>query len=123
LYPDLTDDQIFYYVQFSHDQRIGYYGPGYFTSKLLDHNLGACFYNGQVPTPQTFAQRQQVKRLIAENRAYIEAKKNYDGDTYLQQQIGFEEWFELMKNYDVEEEKYQNDVVSVFGGGGQEIKK
>jgi hypothetical protein len=117
LYPELTDNQIFDYVQFTHDQRIGYYGPGYFTSKLLDHNLGMYFQNGQVPTPQTCTQRNQVKQLIAENRAYIEVKKNYDGDIHLQQQIGFEEWFELMKNYDIEEEKNQNDFVTVFGGG------
>lgn len=115
LYPELTDNQIFDYVQFTHDQRIGCYGPGYFTSNLLDNNLCMYFQSGQVPTPQTYMQRKQVNQLISENRAYIEAKKNYDGDIHLQQQIGFEEWFELMKNYTIEEERTLNDFATVFG--------
>ena len=73
--------------------------------------------DGQVPTPQTCAQRSQVIQLISENRAYIEAKNNYDGDIHLQQQIGFKEWFELMKNFVASEEKKLDDFVTVFGDG------
>lgn len=109
IYPDLTIDQIYDYVQFSHDQRTGSYGYGFFTYKLNDHNLAACFQNGQVPTPQTANQRFQVRRIIMENKAYLEAKKNYDSDIHLQQHIAFEDWYQLMMNYDAEEKKLSED--------------
>ena len=63
----------------------------------------------QVPTPQTADQRFQVRRIIMENKAYLEAKKNYDSDIHLQQHIAFEDWYQLMMNYDAEEKKLSED--------------
>ena len=66
LYPDLTVPEIFDYLQFAHDQRTGnYFGPQMFTSKMIDDPLAKYFVMGQVPTPQTSTQRDQVRRIIA----------------------------------------------------------
>ena len=66
LYPDLTVPEIFDYLQFAHDQRTGnYFGPQMFTSKMTDDPLAKYFVMGQVPTPQTSTQRDQVRRIIA----------------------------------------------------------
>jgi protein-tyrosine phosphatase len=103
LYPELSNEQIFDYVQFSHDQRVGNYGYSKFNKYIYDKEFAECFQYGQVPSPQTSDQRYQVKRLILENKCYLEAKQNYDGDLYLQQEIGFEDWYESMKNFDAAE--------------------
>lgn len=67
LYPALTVKQIFDYIQFSHDHRDGnYFGPTYFTSNIEDKTLADCFAEGQVPSPQTTPQRNQVERIIAD---------------------------------------------------------
>jgi hypothetical protein len=105
-------NQIFDYVQFAHDQRIGkWFGSCYFTIKIDDPTLAGYFAQGQVPSPQTTPQRDQVERLInniiegksRDEIIYNEAKKNYDGDEYLQQHGCFEDWFQNMKKYDKEE--------------------
>ena len=65
LYGKMTLDQIFDYIQYSHDQRIYYnYGLREFTSKIYIPNLAMCFAGGQVPTPQTSEQRIQVCRVV-----------------------------------------------------------
>lgn len=63
----LSIQQIYDYLQFSHDQRIGnYFGPCYWTKKMDETDpLMPCFALGQVPTPQVSCQRQQVERIIA----------------------------------------------------------
>jgi hypothetical protein len=105
-------NQIFDYVQFAHDQRIGnWFGASYYTIKIDDPILAGYFAQGQVPSPQTTPQINQVERLInylieeksRDEIMYNEAKKNYDGDEYLQQQGCFEDWFQNMKKYDEEE--------------------
>lgn len=64
LYQDLTTHEIFDYIQYSHDQRAYYnYGTKKFTGKITDPDLSAQFAIGQVPTPQTSQQREQVIRL------------------------------------------------------------
>jgi hypothetical protein len=58
-------DQIFDYVQFAHDQRDGnFFGYRYHTHSITDPNLKNHFVTGQVPTPQTSAQRDQVARIV-----------------------------------------------------------
>lgn len=64
LYSHLTTHEIFDYIQYSHDQRAFHnYGPKKFTGKIADPDLSAQFAIGQVPTPQTSAQRDQVIRV------------------------------------------------------------
>ena len=74
LYPDLTIQDMFDYLQYSHDQRYhNKFGnllwTKYLKNKDLDNfcskdNMFADnFVPGQVPTPQTLAQRRQVLRL------------------------------------------------------------
>jgi len=63
----LSVQQIFDYLQFSHDQRVGnYFGTGCYWTKHLDdpEPQKQCFAVGQVPTPQASCQRQQVERII-----------------------------------------------------------
>ena len=63
----LSLQQIYDYLQFSHDQRIGnYFGTGCYWTKHLDdpEPQKQCFAVGQVPTPQASCQRQQVERII-----------------------------------------------------------
>jgi protein-tyrosine phosphatase len=62
----IPTEQIFDYLQFTHDQRDGnYFGPHRFNTKLDNENpLKQCYALGQVPTPQTEKQREQVKRII-----------------------------------------------------------
>jgi len=65
LYPDLNYIELFEYVQYSHDQRGGnYFGNGKFVYKMVDDHLAYKFVEGQVPSPQTIAQRTQVRRII-----------------------------------------------------------
>ena len=62
----LSIQEIFDYLQYSHDQRIGnYFGPRFWTSSLdQSEPQKKCFAIGQVPTPQASIQREQVKRVI-----------------------------------------------------------
>lgn len=65
LYPDLTYMELFEYVQYAHDQRKGnYFGNRTFVYKMVDDHLAYKFVEGQVPSPQTIAQRTQVRRII-----------------------------------------------------------
>jgi hypothetical protein len=65
IYPDLNYIELFEYVQYSHDQRGGnYFGNGKFVYKMADDHLAYKFVEGQVPSPQTIAQRTQVRRII-----------------------------------------------------------
>jgi hypothetical protein len=74
LYPNLTIQDMFDYIQYSHDQRYhNKFGSVLWTKHLKNENLdNLCvkdnvfadnFVPGQVPTPQTLAQRRQVLRL------------------------------------------------------------
>jgi len=62
----LSVQQIYDYLQYSHDQRIGnYFGLCFWTmafDKLEPQKH--CFAIGQVPTPQASCQRRQVERII-----------------------------------------------------------
>lgn len=62
----LSLQQIFDYLQYSHDQRIGnYFGPCFWTISLdQTEPQKHCFALGQVPTPQASCQRRQVERII-----------------------------------------------------------
>ena len=62
----LSIQQIYDYLQYSHDQRIGnYFGPCFWTM-VLDQTEPQkhCFALGQVPTPQASCQRRQVEKII-----------------------------------------------------------
>ena len=74
LYPDLTVQDMFDYIQYSHDQRYyNKFGNLLWTKHLKNENhdnlcvkdnvFADNFVPGQVPTPQTLAQRRQVLRL------------------------------------------------------------
>ena len=58
--------QIFDYLQFIHDQRHGnFFGHSYYTIKLYTNNPMKKYYAiGQVPSPQTEEQIEQVKQII-----------------------------------------------------------
>ena len=62
----LSVQQIYDYLQYSHDQRIGsYFGPCFWTISLdQSEPQKHCFALGQVPTPQASCQRRQVERII-----------------------------------------------------------
>jgi hypothetical protein len=67
LYPELTSTEIFEYLQFGHDQRDGYIcGSNMWTGMMIPDPLASYFSKGQVPTPQTGEQRNQVRRLMGE---------------------------------------------------------
>ena len=110
LYPELSEDQIMNYVQFAHDQRTGKFFRANFAKYIEDPALADCFVAGQVPSPQTTKQRDLVSRLIRNNKERIEARKNYDEDVYLQQQIDFDEWFAKIKHYDAEEKAFNEHL-------------
>jgi hypothetical protein len=64
LYPELTELELFEFVQYAHDQRGGnYFGPGMFIGKMFADPLAHHFGKSQVPTPQTLEQRNQVRRI------------------------------------------------------------
>jgi len=66
LYPELTYVELFEYVQYAHDQRQGnHFGKNTFVYKMADDHLAYKFVQGQVPSPQTIAQRTQVRRIIS----------------------------------------------------------
>jgi protein-tyrosine phosphatase len=62
----LSIQQIFDYLQYSHDQRLGNnFGPIFWTMSFDQKEPQKnCFAIGQVPTPQSSCQRQQVQRII-----------------------------------------------------------
>ena len=62
----LSIQQIYDYLQYSHDQRIGnYFGPCFWTMALdQTEPQKHCFALGQVPTPQASCQRRQVEKII-----------------------------------------------------------
>jgi hypothetical protein len=67
LYPELSSAEIFEYIQFAHDQRDGHCcGDGLWIGKMLADPWSHHFQKGQVPSPQTIAQRDQFRRLIGE---------------------------------------------------------
>jgi len=67
LYPDLTSSDIFEYIQFAHDQRDGHMcGTSKWTGKMLMDPWAHHFKGGQVPSPQTLDQRNQVRSLMRE---------------------------------------------------------
>jgi hypothetical protein len=67
LFPELTSSEIFEYIQFAHDQRDGHTcGTIKWTGKMLMDPWAHHFKAGQVPSPQTLDQRNQVRSLMRE---------------------------------------------------------
>ena len=68
LYPNITAEEALEYIQYAHDQRDSTYGNNYYVSALTgeDIDLRDKFTQGQVPTPQTTEQRNQVRDIIRE---------------------------------------------------------
>jgi hypothetical protein len=65
LYPKLSELELFEFIQYAHDQRRGnYFGPKKFAGRMIADPLSQNFVTGQVPTPQTIEQRDQVRRII-----------------------------------------------------------
>lgn len=64
LYPHLRLDDIFEYLQFAHDQRDGDFPYKLFIQKMMNDPMAFHMSCGQVPTPQTLKQRNQVRRLL-----------------------------------------------------------
>ena len=67
LYPELTSSEIFEYIQFAHDQRDGNTcGKSKWNKQMLMDPWAHHFKAGQVPSPQTLDQRNQVRSLLKE---------------------------------------------------------
>ena len=67
LYPELTSSEIFEYIQFAHDQRDGHMcGTSKWNKQMLMDPWAHHFRVGQVPSPQTLDQRNQVRSLMRE---------------------------------------------------------
>jgi hypothetical protein len=65
LYPEVTELELFEFVQYAHDQRGGnYFGERLFNHKMLEDPMSQHYVKSQVPSPQTFEQRNQVRRII-----------------------------------------------------------
>ena len=65
LYPEVTELELFEFVQYAHDQRGGnYFGERLFNHKMLEDPMSQYYVKSQVPSPQTFEQRNQVRRII-----------------------------------------------------------
>jgi hypothetical protein len=60
----ITPKEALEYVQYSHDQRMADYGNYNYTKLITDNTLKNKFALGQVPSPQTSDQREQVIRII-----------------------------------------------------------
>ena len=60
----ITPEEALEYVQYSHDQRMADYGNYNYTMLITDNTLKNKFALGQVPSPQTSEQREQVIRII-----------------------------------------------------------
>jgi len=62
---NLPLNEIFNYVQYAHDQRTGnYFGEKLFNSLIKESSNYKYFKIGQVPSPQTYVQIQQIERII-----------------------------------------------------------
>jgi protein-tyrosine phosphatase len=62
---DLSETELFDYIQYAHDQRHeNYFGNHSFVYKMGNDQLAHHFCNGQVPSPQTSQQRDQVRRIM-----------------------------------------------------------
>lgn len=67
LYPHLKVDEIFEYIQYAHDQRVSnWFGYKLFTYEMMIDPMAVYMSHGQVPSPQTGQQRNQVRRLLGE---------------------------------------------------------
>ena len=67
LYPELSSSEIFEYIQFAHDQRDGNTcGTSKWNKQMLMDPWAHHFKAGQVPSPQTLDQRNQVRSLLKE---------------------------------------------------------
>ena len=67
LYPELISSEIFEYIQFAHDQRDGNTcGKSKWNKQMLMDPWAHHFNAGQVPSPQTLDQRNQVRSLLKE---------------------------------------------------------
>lgn len=67
LYPELSSSEIFEYIQFAHDQRDGHMcGTSKWNKQMLMDPWAHHFKAGQVPSPQTLDQRNQVRSLLKE---------------------------------------------------------
>jgi len=65
LYPKLNELELFEFIQYAHDQRRGnYFGPKKFVGRMIADPVAHQFASGQVPSPQTLEQRDQVRRII-----------------------------------------------------------
>ena len=61
---EMTDTELFNYIQYAHDQRAeNYFGLRSFVYKMPKDPMSQYFCNGQVPSPQTSEQRDQVRRI------------------------------------------------------------
>lgn len=61
---NIEPNDAFNYIQYAHDQREdNIFGSGYYSTLITDSDQGK-FVMGQVPTPQTQAQRDQVIRIV-----------------------------------------------------------
>jgi hypothetical protein len=62
----LTETELFDFIQYAHDQRAeNYFGNRSFVYKMPKDPLAHHFCNGQVPSPQTSEQRDQVRRIMS----------------------------------------------------------
>jgi hypothetical protein len=67
LFPELTIDEIFNYIQWAHDQRVSnYFGPRLYIGSMIEDPASFYMGLGQVPSPQVLKQRNQVRRLSGE---------------------------------------------------------
>jgi hypothetical protein len=61
---ELTETELFEYIQYAHDQRReNYFGPMTYVYKMPKDPMAQYFCAGQVPSPQTTDQRNQVRRI------------------------------------------------------------
>ena len=61
---DLSETELFDYIQYAHDQRKeNYFGNKSFVYKMDNDPMAHNFCNGQVPSTQTSEQRDQVRRI------------------------------------------------------------
>ena len=62
----ITETELFDFIQYAHDQRVeNYFGNQSFVYKMSKDPLAHHFCNGQVPSPQTSEQRDQVRRIMS----------------------------------------------------------
>lgn len=118
---DITPDDAFEYIQYSHDQRKTYY-PNFLYNSLIGPNdcnngkpIKSLFQLGQVPTPQTTVQRHQVRTVIQ----YYRTHPNEEYEEFINEQ-----WDEIWS--DVPEAPIENTKLSpneLFKGGSLQKQK